>query len=117
MWFGTDNGLARFDGRRIQNFSLGEADANRIQVLKTSDTGELWIGTRAGAFVYSDNGFQPIENAKNISITAILAGYGRITSEPTTGGYFASAAAITERRRLRIFWQIRSKVPQANRSG
>src|SRR4029078_13639552 len=26
MWFGTDNGLARFDGRRIQNFSLGESD-------------------------------------------------------------------------------------------
>jgi signal transduction histidine kinase/ligand-binding sensor domain-containing protein len=72
MWFGTDNGLARFDGRRIQNFSLGEADANRILVLKTSETGELWIGTRSGAFVYSDSVFLPIESAQNISITAIL---------------------------------------------
>lgn len=72
MWFGTDNGLARFDGRRIQNFSLGEADANHILVLKTSETGELWIGTRAGAFVYSDSVFLPIENAQNFSITAIL---------------------------------------------
>src|SRR5215218_9031966 len=26
MWFGTDNGLARFDGRRIQNFSLGGSE-------------------------------------------------------------------------------------------
>ena len=30
MWFGTDNGLARFDGRRIQNFSLGENDAENV---------------------------------------------------------------------------------------
>src|SRR6187549_147825 len=35
MWFGTDNGLARFDGRRIQNFSLGENEADRVLVLKT----------------------------------------------------------------------------------
>ena len=39
MWFGTDNGLAQFDGRRIQTFTLGNADSNRILVLKTSPTG------------------------------------------------------------------------------
>lgn len=74
MWFGTDNGLARFDGRRIQNFSLGSTDANRVSVLKTAPTGQLWIGTRAGAFVYSENGFQPVEGTQNVGITAILLG-------------------------------------------
>ena len=53
MWFGTDNGLARFDGRRIQNFSLGELDANRVIALKTTSSGQLWIGTQKGVFVYS----------------------------------------------------------------
>src|SRR6478735_1869224 len=43
MWFGTDNGLARFDGRRVQNFMLGEGDS--VNALKTSPSGELWIGT------------------------------------------------------------------------
>jgi ligand-binding sensor domain-containing protein len=74
MWFGTDNSLARFDGRRIQNFSLGGADADRILALKTAPTGELWIGTRAGAFVYSDGRFQPVADTQNIGITSILLG-------------------------------------------
>lgn len=72
MWFGTDNGLARFDGRRIQNFSVGDGDADRVLALKTSPNGGLWIGTRAGAFVYFDNRFEPIENTNGIGITAIL---------------------------------------------
>ncbi len=74
MWFGTDNGLARFDGRRIQNFSLGEADADRILVLKTDPNGELWIGTQAGAFIYAGNRFQGVQGTQNIGITAILIG-------------------------------------------
>src|SRR5947208_10179911 len=58
LWFGTDNGLARFDGRRVQNFTLGEGDANRVLTLRTDPTGRLWIGTQQGAFVYSANRFQ-----------------------------------------------------------
>jgi signal transduction histidine kinase/ligand-binding sensor domain-containing protein len=72
MWFGTDNGLARFDGRQIQNFSFGEADANRILVLKTGPTGQLWIGTQKGAFVYYESRFQPIEGTEGAGVTAIL---------------------------------------------
>lgn len=74
MWFGTDNGLARFDGRRIQNFSLGGPDENRVLALETAPTGELWIGTRAGAFVYSENRFQAVESTQNVGITAIFFG-------------------------------------------
>lgn len=74
MWFGTDNGLARFDGRRIQNFSLGGPDANSISAVKTAPTGELWVGTRAGAFVYFENRFRPVEGTQDLGITAILPG-------------------------------------------
>jgi signal transduction histidine kinase/ligand-binding sensor domain-containing protein len=74
MWFGTDNGLARFDGRRIQNFSLGSDDSDRILSLKTSTSGELWIGTRAGAFIFSENQFQAVENSQNVGIPVILLG-------------------------------------------
>ena len=72
MWFGTDNGLARFDGRRIQNFSLGSLDSNFVLTLKTAASGELWIGTRAGAFVYIDNRFQPIVGTENVGISTVL---------------------------------------------
>ncbi|MEQ1607301.1 MAG: two-component regulator propeller domain-containing protein [Pyrinomonadaceae bacterium] len=74
MWFGTENGLARFDGRRIQNFSLGSTDSDRILVLKTTSTGELWIGTANGAFIYSDYAFQPVEGTQNMAINAIAFG-------------------------------------------
>jgi len=74
MWFGTDNGLARFDGRRVQNFSLGEADSNRILDLKTAAAGHLWIGTEKGAFIYSDGKFLPIEGTQNLGVTAVLLG-------------------------------------------
>ncbi|MGE3466552.1 MAG: two-component regulator propeller domain-containing protein [Pyrinomonadaceae bacterium] len=74
MWFGTDNGLARFDGRRIQKFSFGSTEADRILVLRSAATGELWIGTGKGAFVYSGGGFQPVEGTQGVAVTCVLLG-------------------------------------------
>ncbi len=72
MWFGTDNGLARFDGRRVQNFSPGGAETNGVLALKVAATGELWIGTRAGAFVYAEGRFQTVVGTTDYGITTIL---------------------------------------------
>jgi ligand-binding sensor domain-containing protein/signal transduction histidine kinase len=53
MWFGSQNGLSRFDGYRvivyknIANDSRSLAD-NWIQALYVDDKGRLWIGTRSG---------------------------------------------------------------------
>ena len=85
MWFGTDNGLARFDGRRVQNFSLGNPNANRVLALETAPTGELWIGTRAGAFLYSDNRLHLISNTEEFGITTIL--FGNVSYIGTDNGY------------------------------
>src|SRR5215468_9417668 len=72
MWFGTDNGLARFDGRRIQTFSFEGPDANQILALRLAQDGSLWIGTRNGAFRYADNGFKKIEGTEGLPVTAIM---------------------------------------------
>jgi signal transduction histidine kinase len=74
MWFGTDNGLARFDGRRIQKIGLGNDDADRILSLETSPTGELWIGTSNGAFVSVNDRVQPVDNTHDTAISAIDVG-------------------------------------------
>lgn len=74
MWFGTDNGLARFDGKRIQKVQLGDPDGDRILALETSLNGELWIGTARGAFAYFDGRFQAVENTRDTAITAIAIG-------------------------------------------
>ncbi|HUR96972.1 MAG TPA: two-component regulator propeller domain-containing protein [Pyrinomonadaceae bacterium] len=72
MWFGTDNGLARFDGRHVQTFSPGGPDSNGVLTLSVIESGELWIGTRAGAFVYTDNRFQPVAGTQDYGITKFL---------------------------------------------
>ncbi len=74
MWFGTDNGLARFDGRRIQNYSPGGPETERILSIQASVSGGLWIGTQAGAYIYSDNGFYLVVGTKDVGITSIMIG-------------------------------------------
>jgi signal transduction histidine kinase/ligand-binding sensor domain-containing protein len=76
MWFGTDNGLARFDGRRIQNFTPGGEGTERILALATNNDGILWVGTASGAFVYSNGRFEAVDNTDKIGITAILFASG-----------------------------------------
>ncbi len=74
MWFGTDNGLARFDGRRIQKYSLGSPDADRIRVLRAVPTGELWIGTGDGLFLYGEDGYRQVAGTERLSITSLFVG-------------------------------------------
>jgi hypothetical protein len=46
MWFGTDAGLARYDGRRIQRFAA--AGPARIRALQFDSSGALWSEPRRG---------------------------------------------------------------------
>src|SRR6187397_11972 len=72
MWFGTDNGLARFDGRRIQKIALAETYTDRVLALEASSSGEMWVGTSAGAHLYNGERFQAVENTEGIGVDSIL---------------------------------------------
>ena len=57
MWFGTQNGLSRFDGYRFINFRhlIGDPTtlgSNYIRVLRVDGKGRLWIGTDGGLALY-----------------------------------------------------------------
>jgi hypothetical protein len=55
MWFATDSGLAKFDGRRVQSVSPENFSNQRIPALKTDPNGGHWIGTEKGAFSFYNN--------------------------------------------------------------
>ncbi len=74
MWFGTDSGLARFDGRTIQAVPLGDAGLAKVFALKIGLDGRLWIGTEKGAFLYTDQKFFAVAGSSQFSINAVLPG-------------------------------------------
>ena len=50
IWFGTDNGLCRYDGRRVLPFRISELGINQyISALLACDEG-LYVGTDKGVF-------------------------------------------------------------------
>lgn len=54
LWFGTKNGLNRYDGRTIvrKNCSDGTVEGHDISALFAGTDGALWVGTESGLFVY-----------------------------------------------------------------
>src|SRR5688572_14672575 len=55
LWFGTLNGLARFDGVRFTLFDPLRSDApllHRIYSLCEGEDGSLWVGSRGGLTRY-----------------------------------------------------------------
>jgi signal transduction histidine kinase/ligand-binding sensor domain-containing protein len=71
MWFATDSGLAKFDGRRVQSIAPENFLNKRVLALKTDRTGALWIGTEKGAFRLSNNSFLTIPQTADLSIDSI----------------------------------------------
>lgn len=58
MWFGTENGLSRFDGYSFKNFMPVQGDStslgNRyIYALYEDSQNVLWIGTEDGIYIYN----------------------------------------------------------------
>ena len=116
MWFGTNDGLNRFDGKKIKVYRKIQGDSlsignNFIHCLKEDSRGRFLIGTKQGLYLFDDKleKFRHIDLDKNIkddvSINAIMEdpsgniwlachGYGLyvLTPELTTKKHYLSGS-------------------------
>lgn len=89
MWFGTDRGLAKFDGRRTLTVTDPSLVGRRVQALKADADGGLWIGSDSGAVRLWSGRFEPIiETAGSTVTTIITAQPGRVLMATQQGMVF-----------------------------
>jgi signal transduction histidine kinase/ligand-binding sensor domain-containing protein/CheY-like chemotaxis protein len=71
LWFGTEEGLVRFDGARFTVFdrkNTPELRSNNISSLSQDGAGTLWIGTKGGGVSRRDSGrFTTLTTADGLS--------------------------------------------------
>ena len=72
MWFGTEAGLAKFDGRRTQTIPIIGLAPGRVLALQSDADGALWIGTETGAARLVDGRFEVITEINGHPISAII---------------------------------------------
>jgi signal transduction histidine kinase len=84
MWFGTDAGLAKYDGRRTQTVLAEGLPGGRVLALKLDQDGALWVGTEGGAARLFGGEFKLVAETKDKAITQIITperGRALMTSE------------------------------------
>ncbi|MDR0412482.1 MAG: response regulator [Dysgonamonadaceae bacterium] len=111
MWFGTNDGLNRFDGktfkvfRHIENdtFSIGN---NFIHCLKEDSQGRFFVGTKEGLYLYDSNSetFRPVDlNSGNnkVSINTVYETPEGVVYVTTHGqGLYILNADLTLKKRF-----------------
>jgi signal transduction histidine kinase/ligand-binding sensor domain-containing protein/CheY-like chemotaxis protein len=75
LWFGTFEGLVRFNGLQFEVFDPQNTPAlrsARIRALLVDRSGTLWIGTGGGVVQYRDRAFHRFEGVKGDNVGAIV---------------------------------------------
>ncbi len=72
MWFATEAGLAKFDGRRTQTIVDQNIPQGRVLALHTDSAGSLWVGTDSGAARILFGQVQAVPPLQNQTINDII---------------------------------------------
>ena len=85
MWFGTEDGLNRYDGYNFKIFAFDPDDStslsdNTIQAIYEDRTGVLWIGTRRGGLNKFDHETEKFTIYQNVPNDPYSLSYNEVTS-------------------------------------
>ena len=74
IWFGTDNGVLRWDGSQLEHFTIEDGlagrETHRAAGMVDSE-GKIWIGTERGVTVYSEPRPGPPRGPPIVSLTGV----------------------------------------------
>ncbi len=101
LWFGTDKGLARYDGRRVQTVSAENLSSLKIFALETDGFSNLWIGTEKGAFRFENNTYFPVVETKDQAVNSILIDGRKIYLSTNGGAIFQTSKPDGNVRQIR----------------
>src|SRR5581483_2816721 len=77
LWFGTQDGLVRFDGLRFVTFNTANTkgiSSNRLACLFEDHQNRLWIGTEDGGLIkYKNGGFTTYRTESGLPADSVLA--------------------------------------------
>jgi signal transduction histidine kinase/ligand-binding sensor domain-containing protein len=71
LWFATENGLAKFDGRRVQTILLEQVTS--ILCLAVGQDSRLFIGTNNGLAIYQNGVFEIVAKTRGEQINSIIS--------------------------------------------
>ncbi len=75
LWFGTQSGVSRFDGRSWQSFGVEDGlVGGNVRAIHERADGTLWFGGQGGISIYDGKGWRSITQADGLrgqSVTAI----------------------------------------------
>jgi len=100
LWFGTLNGLARFDGVRFTREGPADSEAllHRIYSLYEDREGALWIGSRGGLTRFHDGGFtsypMPADRRKSGIRTIVEDARGQLWARTLTDLFALRGGAL-----------------------
>lgn len=89
VWFGTEEGVVRFDGLRFTTFNplnSPKLRSENIGALIVDDRGDLWVGGRRGVNIYRDGAFHDVPGTE-----ALTHVFGVARVEETGTIWFASS--------------------------
>ena len=73
IWFGTENGLYKYDGKSFKQFTVNDGlDCNRIYCLLEDKDGKLWVGTEVGLCLHDTRLNDEVGKGKTFSNIQII---------------------------------------------
>jgi len=112
VWFGTDQGLSRYDGTRWQSFTVADGlPGSRVQALWGDGRGQVWAGTDAGVARYDGAAWRAFTGKDGLPGNNVRGlwgdGQGRVWAalEPGSSGQATGGVAVWDGTRWRQAWE------------